>query len=141
MIIRKLTKDDIQNMISAWKEEPSIDLNDIDDSEERLYIFLKKNSEYCLGIFIESQMIACALASDDARRGYIYHFYVDKNHRHKGYGTLLLNAIIEKMRKNQIQKIHINYFVDNIQAAYFWEKKGFVKRNELQMSTFVIKPL
>ncbi len=138
MHIRQLLTNEVDEILNIWKNDKMIDLNSYDDSTEQITCFIKRNNYLCLGVFEGTCLVGCCLASEDGRRGYIYHFCIDKKHRRHGYGTALLKEIVSRISKKGIKKIHVNYFKNNDDAISFWNHCGFVERKELIMSTLTI---
>lgn len=50
---------------------------------------------------------------------------IDKNYRHKGYGKILLNHLIDYCRKNNVYKIFLEVRSDNNIAKSFYKSLGF----------------
>ena len=55
---------------------------------------------------------------------------VDKNHRRKGVGTLLMQKVAELAKKHQVDSVELNVNKDNIPAKKLYEKMGFKKTNK-----------
>lgn len=139
MQIRELLINEVNEILSIWKSDQTIDLNDYDDSNEQIANFIKRNNSFCLGAFNEeAELAGCCLASEDGRRGYIYHFCINNKYRRQGYGTALLKEVASRMKDKGIKKIHVNYFKTNDDAISFWNHCGFIERDELIMSTLTL---
>ena len=65
--------------------------------------------------------------------GHIEDIIIDKNHRGKGYGKILLNKIIEKSKKYGCYKIILYCEEKNVG---FYEKNGFQQKN-VEMSLYL----
>jgi len=71
------------------------------------------------------------LSGHDGRRGYIHHTAVNDTVRKQGIGTALVNAAIEALKKQGINKVALVAFSTNKLGNSFWESQGFKDRNDL----------
>lgn len=66
----------------------------------------------------------------------IINFLIDPKFQNKGYGALLLNNVIERIKKvEEIKKIVLNVQVNNIAAIRLYEKFNF-KRNPNELVNY-----
>ena len=71
-------------------------------------------------------VVACgSVYFNNKEIGYITSFVVDPNIQHQGYGTLIMCKILEEARREKINKIDCEVFVDNQKALKFYKKNGF----------------
>lgn len=61
---------------------------------------------------------------------YVDDFIVDSEHRHKGVGTLLFNAILQIAEGQAINKLHWQVLNWNEPAIQFYQKQGAILDNE-----------
>lgn len=59
------------------------------------------------------------------RSVYIHQLGIMKVHRNKGIGRLLMNFINNFAKENGIDKIQLDYWLDNESASQFYIKNGF----------------
>lgn len=130
-MIRKLTIDDYDKMYALWLSCKGMGLNDTDDSREGIRRFLDRNPDTCFGAFEADMLIGVILAGNDGRRGFIYHTAVSQKHRGKGVGTALVNAALEALGRLGITKTALVVFGKNEVGNAFWEKQGFIVRDDL----------
>ena len=130
-MIRKLTIDDYDKMYALWLSCKGMGLNDTDDSREGIRRFLDRNPDTCFGAFEADMLIGVILAGNDGRRGFIYHTAVSPKHRGKGVGTALVNAALEALGRLGITKTALVVFGKNEVGNAFWEKQGFIVRDDL----------
>lgn len=62
-------------------------------------------------------------------RGWVQDVFVDKNHRSKGIGTLLIKNLIETARKEGIHHIDLTSNPTRVVANKLYESLGFEKRD------------
>ncbi|MBD3108037.1 GNAT family N-acetyltransferase [Bacillus sp. AGMB 02131] len=61
---------------------------------------------------------------------YVHQISISENQRKKGYGSKLMNEIIEIAKANGINKIELDYWFNNETAKDFYKKNDFVKYRE-----------
>lgn len=130
-MIKKLTIDDYDKMYALWLSCKGMGLNDTDDSREGIRRFLDRNPDTCFGAYEADMLIGVILAGNDGRRGFIYHTAVSPKHRGKGVGTALVNAALEALGRLGITKTALVVFGKNEVGNAFWEKQGFIVRDDL----------
>lgn len=59
------------------------------------------------------------------KEGYISELYIQKEHRGRGVGKALLNALIIEFKKQQCTHIGINAYAENKQAIDIYHHMGF----------------
>ena len=128
MNYRQIKLSDYENLVSFWKENYFV--NEVDDLD-RFKLFLEKNPGLSLLAEDDGKIIGTVLGSFDGRRGYIQKLVVEKNYRKKGIGELLINKIIEKLRKVGVLYIPISVEEERIS---FYEKCGFKKTKQIPMN-------
>ncbi|MBQ6497572.1 MAG: GNAT family N-acetyltransferase [Bacilli bacterium] len=103
------------------------DINEIDNS------FINKdylenelnNNPYAKVLLLkeDNKVIGYIYYSDIYERAEINQFEIDKDHRNKGNGNLLLQVMINKVHKD----ITLEVREDNTYAIKVYEKNGFIK--------------
>ena len=131
MCIRVMSVDDYGQVYALWLSCKGMGLNNLDDSAEGIERFLKRNPETCLVAEENGQIIGVIMAGNDGRRGYIYHTAVSPDHRKKGIGGALVNAVLEALKRLGINKTALVVFAKNESGNAFWEKQGFTSRDDL----------
>lgn len=130
-MIKKLTIDDYDKMYALWLSCKGMGLNDTDDSREGIRRFLDRNPDTCFGAYEADMLIGVILAGNDGRRGFIYHTAVSPEYRGNGVGTALVNAALEALGRLGITKTALVVFGKNEVGNAFWEKQGFIVRDDL----------
>lgn len=130
-MIKKLTIDDYDKMYALWLSCKGMGLNDTDDSREGIRRFLDRNPDTCFGAYEADMLIGVILAGNDGRRGFIYHTAVSPKYRGNGVGTALVNAALEALGRLGITKTALVVFGKNEVGNAFWEKQGFIVRDDL----------
>lgn len=130
-MIRTMTIDDYEAVYQLWSGTAGVGMRSLDDSREGVGKFLTRNPTTCFVAEQDGSLLGVTLAGHDGRRGYIYHTAVSTLHRGRKIGRELIAAVIEAMRKEQINKIALVIFADNENGKAFWEALGFKERTDL----------
>jgi len=131
MIIRKMTIDDYDSVYNLWLNISGIGLNDLDDSRQRIERYLERNPKTCFVAEKDNKIIGTILCGNDGRRGFIYHAAVSPEERNNGVGTALVEAALDALKKEGINKVALVVFSHNQIGNSFWEKRGFTAREDL----------
>ncbi|MCD8036407.1 MAG: GNAT family N-acetyltransferase [Clostridiales bacterium] len=131
MEIRNMTIEDYSEVYKLWMSCKGMGLNNIDDSEEGIDKFLKRNPETCFVALIDGKIVGVIMAGNDGRRGYIYHTAVSPLHRNKGIAAQLVNTAIRALNNLGIAKVALVVFDRNEAGNAFWKKQGFTVREDL----------
>ena len=131
MKIRKMTINDYEGVYELWINTPGMGMRSVDDSKEGIEKYLDRNPETCLVAEVENKIVGVILSGHDGRRGYIYHTAVNDSERKQGLGTRLVNAAIEALKEQGINKIVLVAFNKNKLGNSFWESQGFEERTDL----------
>lgn len=123
--------DDYEDIYELWINTPGMGLNNIDDSKEGINKFLLRNPTTCFVAEINKIIVGVIIAGHDGRRGYIYHTAVKLNERNKGIGKSLVNATLDALKEEDINKVALVVFNKNDLGNNFWENLMFTSREDL----------
>lgn len=130
MKIRKMTIEDYPLVYDLWMSCAGMGLNNLDDSKEGIEQFLARNPDTCY-VAEDDKIIGVIMAGNDGRRGYIYHTAVHPKFRHKGIASMLVQAATQSLADLKIKKVALVVFDRNEIGNAFWEKQGFIVREDL----------
>lgn len=130
-IIRTMTIRDYDEVFQMWKETEGMGLRSLDDSQEGISLFLKRNPETCYVALDDQKIIGAILCGHDGRRGYIYHTVVKDSYRNRGIGTALTKAAAAALQKEGITRVCLNVMKTNRMGKAFWEKLGWEQKGFL----------
>lgn len=130
MKIRKMVMEDYEKVYELWMSCAGMGLNNLDDSQEGIEKFLRRNPETCF-VAEDREIIGVILAGNDGRRGYIYHTAVHPDYRKQGIATKLVEQVQRAMMALEINKVALVVFDRNDTGNLFWEKQGFTVREDL----------
>ena len=131
MEIRQMLPDDYDEVYGLWLGCQGMGLNNLDDSREGIARYLARNPTTCFVAVEHDRVIGAILAGHDGRRGYIGHTAVAPSHRRRGVGGRLVDAALQALRAQGINKVNLVAFARNEQGNAFWEKMGFTERPDL----------
>ena len=131
MCIRLMNINDYDNIYKIWINTPGMGLNNLDDSREGIAKFLSRNPSTCFVAEEDGDLIGIIMSGNDGRRGFIYHTAVLQDERKKGVGTALVNASLEALKGEGINKVALVVFSENYIGNKFWECQEFTQRDDL----------
>ena len=131
MEIRLLMLEDYDKVYQLWTSIKGMGMRSLDDSVDGIGKFLKRNPTTNFITQVEEKIVGVILCGHDGRRGYIYHTAVNSDYRGNGIGKKLVNAAIEALRKEKINKVALVVFDSNDLGNAFWQSLGFDKRSDL----------
>ena len=109
-------------IIEEWKHHNTVDpiyqLRIIKPEE----LTFKENEEY-YKIMFKNQMVGFIGIKNYPKELYLYRFYIDEKYRNKGIGTIALNQI-KKKEKKQNKDMSLEVMGENI-ARDLYERLGF----------------
>lgn len=128
--IRVMTADDYDSVAKLWISSSGIGVNP-DDSKENISKYLQRNPDTSFVAIENNEIVGAILAGHDGYRGFIHHTAVSSSHRGMGIGTKLVNAAVDAIRNEDINKVVLVAFKTNTLGNNFWEKQGFNVREDL----------
>ena len=138
MNIRLMSIADYDAVYALWNICEGVGLNGLDDSKEGIEKFLRRNPDTCFVAEENGEIIGVIMAGNDGRRGYIYHTAVNPNCRGRKVGAALVDAAVDALRKEGINKTALVVFSTNGVGNAFWERMGFTVREDLTYRNRVI---
>lgn len=131
MTIRTMKIADYEQVYDLWINTPGMGLNNLDDSYEGIEKYLKRNPTTSFVAEDEDKIIGVILAGHDGRRGFVHHMTVHQDYRRQGIGKKLVDCSLEALEKEGINKVALLVFKKNGLGNSFWEKMGFIGREDV----------
>lgn len=124
---------DYPKVRALWMKIPGFAIRSIDDSEEGVSRFLKRNPDTCVVAAdgADGRIVGSILCGSDGRFATFYHVCVDPDYRRMGIGRMMVNACIQALRKEKINTIHLTAFQDNELGNSFWSGMGWRKQENV----------
>lgn len=137
-MIRIMSMNDYQDLITMWKRTPNMGLRSLDDSQEGISAFLKRNPKTSFTAYEDGRLVGAILCGHDGRRGYIYHTVVLPEYRKRGIGASLVKMAVKALQEEGISRVCLNVTETNEQGKRFWIENGWEKKEFLG---FYSKPI
>lgn len=104
------------------------------EEEEEAWIYLAFSASKCLKTGTACQtdsspLGSCKILPYDDSRFYLYHLEIKEEHRRKGWGEKLLNAVLGELPQNSSVTLQVSS--DNLPAVNLYKKTGFQIREIL----------
>lgn len=141
MQIRTMTIHDYEKVYALWMSCKNMGFNDIDDSKEGISRFLERNPNTSFVAMENDELLGIILGGHDGRRGYIYHMSVAEKHRKNGIGSSLVKKCLESFKNEKISKVALLVFKYNETGNSFWEKQGFILREDVNYRNIELREL
>jgi ribosomal protein S18 acetylase RimI-like enzyme len=76
-------------------------------------------------------LVATALVGHDGHRGWVYYVATDPDHRGKGYGRAIMNAVEYWLRQSGIEKLQLMVRPDNAGVQAFYQSIGYGEQQRI----------
>ena len=129
--IRVMTMEDYEKVHNLWMEISGFGIRSIDDSQEGVERFIKRNPTTSMVAFCGEELVGSILCGHDGRRGCLYHVCVKENYRKHGIGQKLVNACLEALKAEHINKVNLIAFKKNEVGNRFWKGLGWTYRDDV----------
>lgn len=130
LLLKPMVIDDFDEVIALWKSSEGIGLSTA-DSRESIESYLRRNPGLSFVVRNEEELLGAVLCGHDGRRGFIHHLAVHTRYQRRGIGSRLVEACLDQLKIQGVQKCHLFVFTDNKKAVSFWDKLGWQDRVEL----------
>ncbi len=137
-MIRIMTIEDYENVYCLWKSIKGFGLRSVDDSEEGVKRFLKRNPTTSVVAEEDGRIVGSILCGHDGRRGCLYHVCVSEEFRRHGIGKAMVVKAMEALNQEKISKVSLMAFAENDIGNEFWNTIGWTKRTDLNQYDFVL---
>ena len=138
MEIKLMTINDYDKVYQLWTNTEGMGMRSLDDSFEGIERLLKRNPTTNYIAQEENKIVGVILCGHDGRRGYIYHTAVKTGYREKGVGKALVDATLDALKKEEINKVALVVFDSNNLGNEFWQSLGFHIRDDLIYRNLII---
>lgn len=129
--LRPMAIADYAAVRALWERTEGMGLNE-SDTRAAINRFLKRNPDLSLVLIApDGAIIGAVLCGHDGRRGYLHHLAVERAERGRGYGRLLVNACLRRLRTLGVPKCNIYLFATNKAGRSFWRHEGWAVRDDL----------
>ena len=130
MELAEFTFSDYAEVIALWQSSEGVGLSSA-DSPERIAAYLARNPGLSFVIRVDGELVGAVLCGHDGRRGYLHHLAVRPDQRGRGIGRALVDACMQALAREGIDKCHLFVFKENVDGLAFWRKVGWKERLDL----------
>ena len=117
--------EDYEEVYDLWENAGSgIHLRRSDEPDE-IAKKLQRDPDLFLLAEIDGRIVGSVMGGFDGRRGMMYHMAVAKPLRHKGIGTILMEALERRLKEKGCIRYYLLVAKDNTKAVDFYQKRGW----------------
>ena len=127
---REMRIADHGRVLALMRRTPGITVRTADGFEATRR-YLERNPGSSFVAESGSELVGCAMAGHDGRRGYLQHVVVDAGHRRCGIARELVNRCVAALSGQGIEKMHLDVMTGNEAAMAFWARLGWHRRDDL----------
>jgi len=134
--LRAITQADLPAMLDLWRAA-ALQLSPTDsETGLRRHLAISGTLAWVL-CAADGRMLGTVLGSDDGRRGWVNHLAVHPDAQGHGYGARLIEAVVERLRRQGCEKVNLLVRHHNQQVVPFYEQQGFAIDNNLFMAKWI----
>lgn len=137
-MVRTMELKDYEEVYALWKRIKGFAMRSIDDSKAGVERFLRRNPSSSVVAVEDGKIVGAILCGHDGRRGCMYHVCVDPEYRLRGIGKTMVVFAMQALQKEEISKISLIAFSENDIGNAFWNRIGWMKREDLNYYDFVL---
>ena len=138
ILIREMVSEDYPAVFELWEGIKGFGIRSIDDSEEGIIRFLRRNPNTSAVAVQNGRIIGDILCGHDGRTGYFYHVCVDEKYRKHGIGYKMARFCMAALRKEGINKISLIASKSNMVGNAFWQGWGWQGREDVNLYEIVL---
>lgn len=137
--VRAMTIDDYKGLHDLWMTIHGFGIRSIDDSEEGVAQFLRRNpTTSVVAVAEDGSIVGGILCGHDGRRGCLYHVCVREDYRRLGIGKAMVVHCMNELKAENINKVSLIAFTQNDIGNAFWNCIGWTKREDLNYYDFTL---
>jgi putative acetyltransferase len=125
---------DYTTVRNLWESCEGVGLSDA-DQPDAIRAYLQRNPGMSFVARRGQATVGAVLCGHDGRRGYLNHLAVSPTHRHRGIARRLVAHCLEALQDAGIAKCHLFIFRSNQEGQKFWQRIGWVLRNDLAVAS------
>ena len=127
-----MTTDDITNVRALWMTIKGFGIRTIDDSEEFVERFIRRNPKTSIVACLpDGTIVGSILSGSDGRNACFYHVCVSSDFRRRGIGRAMVQYAMDALKREHINKVTLIAFKGNEVGNLFWNAEGFIERGDI----------
>jgi ribosomal protein S18 acetylase RimI-like enzyme len=120
---------DVADVVALWQ---ACDLTRPWNDPAADIAFARRGSNATVLIGRDDRTIAATvLVGHDGHRGWVYYLAVDPDHRHKGYGRVMMDAAEGWLRERGVEKLQLMVRPDNKRVKDFYQSLGYSEQERI----------
>ena len=135
MKIEKFKIEYYDEVVELWRKA-GIEIVSSDTIDEVTRV-LNRNPDLFLIGKVQEKIVAVVIGTFDGRIGYVHHLAVDPDYQNRGIGKIIMKALIEQFRRENIHKVHLFIEKSNRSVVEFYNNLGWDVREDLIMMSYV----
>ena len=136
--IRPMVIEDYDEVFALWQTIEGFGIRAIDDSEEGIRRFLRRNPTTSVIAEEDGVIIGAILCGHDGRTGCFYHVCVEKSHRNRGVAKKMSQYSLNECKKEGVSKVSLVAFSDNEAGNACWHELGWKERKDLNCYDYIL---
>jgi putative acetyltransferase len=130
--VSAMTACDLDAVLGLWGQVEGVGLNE-SDTPDQLRAYLDRNPGLSLIARDGPRLVGAVLCGHDGRRGYLHHLAVLPEYRGRGLGRQMVETCLMELGTMGIFKCNIFLYADNEPGQRFWNRCGWIARNDLKV--------
>jgi len=131
MQIRGLRAEDYDALVALWDRAGLSYRPKGRDARERVLREMAGPCSVFLGVEEDGRLVGAVLGTHDGRKGWINRLAVDPDHRRRGVGRALVDAVIERLERRGIEITTCLIESWNRPSMSFFQAIGFSRHDEI----------
>lgn len=136
VIIRVMKPEDYVLLYKLWSSVRGLGLRSVDDSEENIVKFIKRNPTTSFVAQMDRELIGSLMCGHDGRRACFYHVCVAERFRKQRIATRMVDKALEALKYEGINKVNLMAFKENETGNKFWHDLGWNVRDDVNLYEF-----
>ncbi len=130
--VSAMTACDLEAVLDLWGHTSGVGLSE-SDTPDQLRTYLDRNPGLSLIARDGTRLVGAVLCGHDGRRGCLYHLAVVPEYRGHGLGRQMVELCLAALGTAGILKCNIFLYADNEAGEIFWNRCGWMARNDLKV--------
>lgn len=133
--LRPLTPEDYDAAMALWNATEGMAISAADE-RPAITRYLARNPGLSVAAWHGEKLAGAVLCGHDGRRGYLHHLAVDAEFRRRGLARQLVDAALQALQAEGIERCHLFIYENNQVARDFWTAIGWREREDIAIFTY-----